>query len=246
MSTVIKVGFAGPVLKRLTTVDLADHLAEADSVIDEAKSRGERIVAEASAKADGIRGKAHNEGFEEGYKRGVEEGRQAGHDKAFKETQLTFAKEHERIVADMCHAATQLSEMKEDVRLAAEQDLLSFAVRLASKLTFAIGTLHHESVQQNLKRSLTLIASKTNVVVRVHPDDLSGLQTFAANMLDLIDSAEGVRIVADETISAGGCLVEAERTSVDATLESQINEMVSLLTGCHTEGTRSMNESGDS
>ncbi len=51
MSTVIKAGRGGPILQRLSTVDLADHLAEAEAVIAEAKRRAAQIVVTAERDA---------------------------------------------------------------------------------------------------------------------------------------------------------------------------------------------------
>ncbi len=47
MSTVIKANEGGRLLRRLSTVDLADHLAEAQGVIDQAKQCASQIVFDA-------------------------------------------------------------------------------------------------------------------------------------------------------------------------------------------------------
>ena len=79
------------------------------------------------------------------------------------------------------------------------------------------------------------IASRTDVTVRIHSDDLATMTTFAESTLDRVRAAAGFSIVADDSIAPGGCIVESERTDVDASLETQVEEMVSLLTRGHTD-----------
>lgn len=235
MSTVIKAGLHGKVLRRLTTVDLADHLAEARQVIEHARRQAAEIVALAHETEkrlyDEARRSGHEEGYAKGRETGVREGREAAHSDAIER----FQRDHADIVSDMRRVVEEIDRIKQDLRISAEQDLLDFAVLLARKLTFAIGRLNHEAVIENLKRALERIASRTDVTVRVHPDDLATMTTFAESTLDRARAASGFSIVADDSIAPGGCIVEGERTDVDASLETQVEEMVSLLTQGHTD-----------
>lgn len=231
MSTVIKAGQTGPILHRLSTVDLADHLAEADTVIEEAKRRAARIVADAKVQADRIREEANRSGYEIGHRQGRAEGTEAGRKAAHDEATRGFQQEHADIVAVMQQAVTAIDTIKEDLTIAARRDLLDFAVSMASKLTFAIGRLYRESVLENLDRALRLVGSRTNLTVRVHPDDVASVKKFAGSALAHVEASQAVKIIADDTMAPGGCRVENDRTSIDATLETQVDELVSLLLG---------------
>ncbi len=72
MSTVIKAGQAGPVLKHLSTVDLADHLAEADAVVAQAKRRAAGIITRTEHDAAETMQRVQASGYETGYARGYE------------------------------------------------------------------------------------------------------------------------------------------------------------------------------
>lgn len=231
MPTVIKAKETGPILKRLSTVDLADHLAEARAVVEEAKRRAEQIKADAKVQAGQVLEEARKAGYDSGYKCGHVDGTEAGHRAAHDESIQQFNQEHADIVADMGRVVAHIDSVKEDLAIAAEKDVLDFAVLLATKLTFEIGRSHHESVVENLERALRLVGSKTDLTIRVHSGDLAAMETFAASVLKQVDAARAVNIVADDSVGRGGCLVESDRTCVDATLETQVNEMVSLLVG---------------
>jgi flagellar biosynthesis/type III secretory pathway protein FliH len=132
-------------------------------------------------------------------------------------------------------AISQIDAMKEDLRIAAEKDLIDFAVSVAGKLTFAIGRVHKEAAQANLQRALSLVASGTDLTVRVNPDDAASMETFAKSVLSRVDASRAVAIVTDETLAPGGCQVMAGKTEIDASLETQVAEMVALLADTKSE-----------
>ena len=231
MSTVIKAGQAGALLRQLSTVDLADHLAEAHSVVQHAKRQASQIVSKAGEDARRAVEEGEKSGYEAGYAEGHKEGTATGHQVAYEESIERFDKEHANIVAAMQRAVDDFEAMKDEIRIAAERDVLEFAVRIASKLTFAIGRLHRESAVENLARALRLVGSKADLTVRVHPDDAESIRTFAQSVFQRTDSAESVNVVEDASLSPGGCKVSSEHTDVDAALETQIDEMVTLFMG---------------
>jgi flagellar assembly protein FliH len=231
MSTVIKAGHGGAVLKRLSTVDLADHLAEADAVVAAARRRAETILAEANRSAEEKRQVAHRGGYEAGHAEGVAAGTAEGRRAAFEEALRRFASQHGDVAADMGRAIEEIGRMKGDLRIAAERDLLEFAVRLASRLTLEIGRTNRDAVAANLARALRCVEAKSDLLVRVNPADLESLRTFAPTLLAAASTTTAVAVEPDESIAPGGCVVRAGRTQVDASLETQIGELVALLLG---------------
>lgn len=231
MSTVIRANEAGRILHRLSTVDLADHLAEARTVIEEARRRACQIVAEGERNAAQALAESRRSGHDAGYKTGLEEGRKAGHQTAHAEAVERFERQQVQLVAAMQQAVADIDAMKEDLRIAAERDLLEFAVMIASKLTFDIGRSYRESAIENLKRALRFVGSKTDVTIRVHPDDIASMTTFAASALERTHASRTVDIVPDESFAPGGCVLESVKTHVNAQLETQVEEIVSLLLG---------------
>jgi len=231
MSTVIKAGEAGSVVKHLSTVDLADHLAEARSVVDAARHRAAQIIADAEVQAKRTIIEASETGYKGGREKGHSEGVEAGRIEAHDEAIERFEREQGHLVSALRGAVADINAIKEDLRIAAEKDLLDFAVMLAEKLTFAVGRLHRESAVENLRRALRLVESRRDVIIRVHPDDAESAEKFADDVLRQVDTSRVVGVVSDDSLSPGGCKVESGPTRVDATLETQVEEIVALLTG---------------
>jgi flagellar assembly protein FliH len=229
MSTVIKANEGGRLLRRLSTVDLADHLAEAQGVIDQAKQCASQIVFDAETEVDQATAEARQSGYEAGYEKGHREGLKAGHDAAHQESMERFNREQIQLVDTMRTTVAALDAMKEDLRIAGEHNVLEFAVLIASKLTFAVGRVHREAAIENLKRALRVIDTKTDVTIHAHSDDLDAMKIFAAASLEQIKSTRVIDLVVDDSLAPGGCRVTTGRTQVDATLETQVDEIVSLL-----------------
>ncbi len=242
MSTVIKAGHSGPVLKRLATVDLADHLAEARDLLRRARREAVRILEDAqrqaAARFAGVnqdvqraRAESAEKGYAEGYENGLDAGRKAGLDAALEEARTRFVQEQSSVVSNLVRAARGLDGMKNELHSAAERDFLNFVILAVSKMTFAVGRLHREAAAENLKRALRIVHGQSGLAVRVHPSDLESLRSFASEALAAVEATEAITIQPDKTVSAGGCVVESRTTRVDATLETQLDELVKLLVG---------------
>ncbi len=230
-ATVIKAGNAGPILKSLSRVDLADHLSEAREIVETAKAQAAQTVADARGDSRRRAAEAKETASAEGYKAGFAKGEIEGHAKAFDESIKTFERQHAGVVAQMLNAIREIEEIKDKLRIAAERDVLEFAVELAFGLTYRIGHHSSKAAVENAKRAIRLVGKRTDLTIRVNPDDLKAMETYASTVLKRIDTSPDVTVVADESLTAGGCVVETDRSRVDATLETQIAELSSLLLG---------------
>lgn len=231
MSTVIKAGHKGSVVKRLAAVDLSDHLAEAKGVIEAACRQAEQVTARAREEARIAVESARAEGHEAGYREGRSAGEAAGQREAFERAMAEFRERHEGAARAMAAAAATIESMKDDLRIAAERDVLDLALLIARKLTFEFGRVHREAATANLQRALALVDRRTDLSVRINPADRETLETFAASLGRTVKDGGHVRLVDDPAVAPGGCVVESGPTEVDATLETQLEQVVAVLAG---------------
>jgi flagellar assembly protein FliH len=73
----------------------------------------------------------------------------------------------------------------------------------------------------------TLLLSARHITLRVHPDDQALVVQGAAEVL----TARGARVIADSNVARGGCLVESDIGSIDATMETRWRRTSAAL-GC--------------
>ncbi len=231
MSTVIKHGEKGELLRRLVSFDLADHLAEARQVVSAAEREAQGIIARAKAEAvrigDEARRHGHDEGHAAGLARGLEEGTQQGLDAATER----FNAEHAELVASMTAAIGAIEGQKQDLLIEARQDLLKFAVVVAKKVTRRVGELNREAAVANVEEAIRLVGAKTDLTVRINPRDAETLRRFAEELHGQLNGKQHLAITEDESIAPGGAVVAAGGMEVDARIETQLDQITTLLVG---------------
>lgn len=235
MSTVIKAGGDAKVLGGLSTLDLADHADEARRIIREGRRRAAQILTDARRERDRLLSEIRKTAYEAGYKDGYQQGATAGRETAYNDAMQRFTDANAQVTSDLIRVVDEVDGTKQDLRIAAERELLEFALRLTAKLTFALGRARHESATSNLQRALELVQAKTDLVVRAHPDDVEALASFAESARARLEESHAMRVVPDDSIAPGGCVVRTEATEVDARLETQVDELVSLLLAEHLD-----------
>ena len=111
------------------------------------------------------------------------------------------------------------------------KDLLVFAVELAKKVTHGVGNLDSRMAQANVEKALRLVGQRSDIRVRINPQDGDTLRQFAAQLAEQADGAAHVGIVEDASITPGGAVVEAGAMEVDAQLETQLGQLAAVLLG---------------
>lgn len=240
MPAVIKSGDVAAIRAKVAPIGLIDHLAEARTALEEARAQAKDILARAEQQAreesHRVFAQARELGYKAGYKRGLEEGAVAGREAAHRECTERFERENAITVQHMGRAVdaidqvvTQLEAMRGEIRREAEEHVLDFALRLAARITRALGATDSIAAGENLKRCLALVHARTDLTVRVNPQDLEFIRQFAPTVVQRAGESTVLDMVGDESISPGGCIVETPRGRVDATLETQIEELSALM-----------------
>lgn len=236
MSMIIKAGDAAKIKPLLSRVDLADHLAEAQAVVDAARSQALNLMEEASEHSVVIKKEAHESGYEEGYKEGYESGRIKGHEDAFKESVERFRDEQKELLDVVAHVLQEVDLKKDAMLVAARQDVLELAVTIATRLTYAVGGLNNESAKANLDRILTMVGRPTDLQLRINPADADAIRSYCDELLGHLDDAAHTTFVEDAAVAPGGCVVQFAGGEVDASLETQVERMVGSLLGVAHDG----------
>jgi flagellar assembly protein FliH len=106
---------------------------------------------------------------------------------------------------------------------------VELAVAIASRLCRRELSRDPEIAQQWIREALQMAAGNAEVVLRLNPDDHAGLSGQIEAITRELTGLGSVRIVADNTISAGGCRVDTEFGSIDQQLEQQLARVAEEL-----------------
>lgn len=175
---------------------------EARRIIEAARAQATQIQASVQA----VRDQAVKDGHQEGYERGLGEW--------LKETQRV----HEGLKGFVDQARPQL------VRL---------ALRVAEKILRQKLEMSPETVVPMIDEALRSVRAQqqARIIIRVNPADQPMLESRRQRWLERFPSIASLDIVADDTLQRGGCRLETDFGSVDATIETQIRVIERHLLG---------------
>lgn len=230
MNSVIKQNDQNPkLIRRLETVNVNDHLIEAQAALREARRQAQAIVRQAQSQARTIRAQAQKAGFDDGFRRGHEAGTQTGHEKAYEDSKKAFAIEQEKLISAMSDAVAQFERQKRELLIDANRDVALFAKKVAERVTKTVGAVHPGAAAGNLEAAMQLVGQASGLQVRLHPRDAEAARKFLSDLTEGMEAGVHVDLVEDESVTRGGCVLTGRDVEVDATLESQLAEIARLM-----------------
>lgn len=229
MSNVIKAPVRFARAERVQPFSLVDVQAQADEIVRRAHAAAAGIVAAAREQADAERGVARQEGHDAGHAQGLAEGRETGRASALEEAKREFDERHTTLVNALNTALDQADRQKRELLADAYRDLVDLALAVARRVIKATGHLDRDAAVANAIEAIDLAGKRSDMRLEVHPLDLETLETFAESLAAADCQRAHVRIVAESTVSPGGCRLRSADGAVDATLETQIDEIARHL-----------------
>lgn len=175
----------------------------------------------AEGQAQGLetgRTEGHTQGLAAGRAEGHAQGLETGHTEGAALAQEQAARLN--ALAQACAAA--INDLESEIG----QSLIRLATRIAEQVLSDQLREHPDHVLtlvQDVLQSRPEPGSPLNL--RLHPDDLGLVNTFLQQNPDL----SNYRLIADERITRGGCIAETALGSVDATLETRWQRIISAL-----------------
>jgi type III secretion protein L len=178
-----------------------------------ATDQARRILEAAQAQAEEIRAQAQQE-YEEAIRRGYQEGYEKG------------LAEWLRALEEVHAGLTSLVEQ-------AKPQIVRLALRVAEKILRQRLDLTPEAVVPMIDEALRSLRAQQNmrVLLRVHPDDRPILEPHRQRWMERLPWLGSLDIVVDEDLPRGGCRIETDFGTVDATIETQIRVIERHLLG---------------
>jgi flagellar biosynthesis/type III secretory pathway protein FliH len=161
--------------------------------------------------------KIYNDGFNEGHKAGLAEGKA----EAAKATQL---------VEDY------LAEINNKNRLFFEETeklITDLAVHLAGKIIGEAISAVPDVIKSNVEKCVELLAGSGDVIVKINPSDYELIKEHLPKLDQKYEGKYNFKVEPENSISRGGCLVEMGGSIIDGRIEVQyekIKQHMEMLT----------------
>lgn len=199
--------------------NLNDVSNKAQADLNDVKMKAAEIVKRAQEEAKQIRAKAEADG------------RQAAEQKA---------RQSLKSEVDM-QAATLLPALKslvQDLTTARQQWLnqweqigLNVAVAIAEKVVRREIANQPEIANTLVRESLQMAAGCGEIHIRMNPQDLASMESGGTFVCDELNKLAPSQIIADKTVTRGGCVVETKFGTIDNRIETQLNRIAEELGG---------------
>jgi flagellar assembly protein FliH len=135
------------------------------------------------------------------------------------------AKQMKTLTPALEGAVRQIVDARHDWLRHWESAAVDLAAAIAGRLVRAELARRPELTVEWIREALQLAAGAGEIALRLHPSDAQTLERQAEQLAAVFAPAASVRIVADDSITPGGCRLVTEFGAVDAQLEAQLDRV---------------------
>lgn len=180
---------------------------EAEAIVSRARDLARDLTVSAAAEAVRIRDDAAREGFDRGQAEGREQARR---------------EESQKLGASIRRILDEVDRHRNRLAMEAERDVVRLALAIAEKIVKAEIKRGTAVAENNLRAALRRAVRGHGLEIRLHPEDAARLRATAE---------AGATILADPSVSPGGCVVRSGAGSVDLDIRTQLDEIEKGLLG---------------
>jgi len=177
-------------------------LPDPESILEDARLEAERIAQEA---------------YEEGFRKGRAAGEQDF------QTEVGTSAEALRATSDAIRDAH--ASFLESL----EPQVLSLVQAIVQRVLYRDMRADPELVLRTVRHALENLTDRAKLVVRLNPVDLDVVRNHKLTFLEEFDGVRQMELLGDETIAAGGCVVESELMQVDAQLDERLERIFEAM-----------------
>jgi flagellar assembly protein FliH len=123
----------------------------------------------------------------------------------------------------------ELNELRESILTKSKEDMVRLIMAVAERIVQTEVREKEDIVLHTVERALSAAVQCEEYTLKVHPEDLEVVKRNKPLFMARIKGLERVHVLADASVSKGGCLAESRLGDVDASLETQLQEMTQQL-----------------
>lgn len=191
---------------------------QAEDYLGQVRKEAAKIVAQAHAEAAQVRKQAE----------------QAGRDAAQKAIERILDEKVAKQMATLKPAleavATQLADARGEWLDAWEQGSIRLATRMAEKILHCEIGRNPMAAAPIVREALELAAGAADITLHLNPEDHQHLRSEASSICQWLQHLAPTQVVADPSITRGGCRVTTRFGEVDQRLEIQLTRIEQELT----------------
>lgn len=195
---------------------------QAERLLRAAEERAQTLATEAEASAQQLKAQVKAEAYQEGFSRGSEDGYEAGLKKGEEEGLKRYTETVTRMQALLESAQTE----KEAFFTDREALLVELVARVSAKVIAREADTRPDHITHLLHQAVRRLADRSRLVVSLNPADLERVTQARAEGLLSFSGVKQIEFLADDSILVGGLRIRSGNQTLDASLDSQLTEVV--------------------
>lgn len=174
----------------------------------------EKLPVLVKQKLDELQPNMHRK-MEEEYRRGYNEGENAG-----RQGELENLKE---LRENISNTIKEITDYRKQIIKEAENTIVSMALGFAKNIIGEEVRTNRELIRNQVRKTLEYVIGEGRLIFHVHPDDVGQFdhkeKFIPEKYLDKIE------VITDDTVEKGGCILETNSGTIDATVKSKVAEL---------------------
>lgn len=103
-----------------------------------------------------------------------------------------------------------------------QEEIVDLALEVARKVVARDLEVSRSGATEICAAALARVRRSRAVLLRVHPEELPKVEASSKLLASVLAEGAGLRVVADDEVGRGGCVIESDLGRVDARLDTQL------------------------
>ena len=167
------------------------------------------ILQEARERVAFIEQEAYEKGFAQGEKDGLELGEKKG----------------SKVIENIESILNELSRLKKEIPKQYEKEILDLAFAISKKIIHREIATDESAIKDTILNALSFAVEKSKVILRVNSEDFDYVEKLRTQFFAEVKDLKSISITSDPSITRGGCFLETPYGDIDASVETQLEEV---------------------
>jgi flagellar assembly protein FliH len=198
---------------RKVAYDLTDMASQSDAYLEGVRREAAKLIQQAQQEADQIRQAAEAAG---------QQAAEAAIERILDEK---VAKQMRSLTPAVAEAVRQIEDSKQAWLQHWETSVTSLACSIAARIIRQELSTQPEITLQWVQEALQMCAGAAEITLRLHPSDFQTLGNQIQQLTEVFHPSATAKMVADPSLTPGGCRLETEFGSIDQQIETQLERL---------------------
>jgi flagellar assembly protein FliH len=207
-----------------------DDLQErGDAYVESVRQQIGQMLAAAESEVAALRKSAQELGFEQGQREGLQNASDAIEQRARQIAEKTVSEGLATALPALKAVAESLAVERDRWIADWEATAIRLAAAIAERLLGQQLRIHPDLAREMIREALQLAVGAPRIRLRLHGADAALLGAQAAEVVRALAACGEAEVVADNSLTRGGCLIDTQHGQIDARVETVLDRIVAQL-----------------